>query len=169
MSRPLRIAVVGAGPAGIYTVDALLKSGAEVSVDIFERMPAPFGLIRYGVAPDHPRIKGIVDALHRVLEKPGVRLFGDVDYGTDLKLEELRQFYDAVVFATGAVADRPLDIPGTDLTDSHGAADFVSWYDATRTSPATGHSPPAQSPSSASATWPSTWPGCWPNRPRRCW
>ena len=129
MSRPLRVAVVGAGPAGIYTVDALIKSGVDVGVDIFERMPAPFGLIRYGVAPDHPRIKGIVDALHRVLEKPGVRLFGNVDYGTDLKLEELRQFYDAVVFATGAVDDRPLDVPGVDLVGSHGAADFVSWYD----------------------------------------
>ncbi|SDC22418.1 FAD-dependent oxidoreductase [Actinokineospora iranica] len=129
MSRPLRVAVVGAGPAGIYTVDALVKSGAEVSVDLFERMPAPFGLIRYGVAPDHPRIKGIVDALHRVLEKPGVRLFGNIDYGTDLKLDELRQFYDAVVFATGAVDDRPLDIPGVDLDGSHGAAEFVSWYD----------------------------------------
>src|SRR5882757_4421665 len=129
VSRPLRVAVVGAGPAGIYTVDALVKSGAQVSVDVFERMPAPFGLIRYGVAPDHPRIKGIVDALHRVMEKPGVRLFGNVDYGTDLKLAELRQFYDAVVFATGAAADQPLDIPGVDLDGSYGAADFVSWYD----------------------------------------
>ena len=129
MTRPLRIAVVGAGPAGIYTVDALVKSGAQVSVDLFERMPAPFGLIRYGVAPDHPRIKGIVDALHRVLEKPGVRLFGNVDYGNDLKLDELRQFYDAVVFATGAMADQPLRIPGVDLRGSYGAADFVSWYD----------------------------------------
>ncbi|SER26803.1 ferredoxin--NADP+ reductase [Actinokineospora terrae] len=129
MGRPLRVAVVGAGPAGIYTVDALIKSGAEVSVDLFERMPAPFGLIRYGVAPDHPRIKGIVDALHRVLDKPGVRLFGNIDYGGDVKLDELRQFYDAVVFATGAVTDRPLDIPGVDLAGSHGAADFVSWYD----------------------------------------
>ncbi|GLW90556.1 pyridine nucleotide-disulfide oxidoreductase [Actinokineospora globicatena] len=129
MGRPLRVAVVGAGPAGIYTVDALIKSGAEVSVDLFERMPAPFGLIRYGVAPDHPRIKGIVDALHRVLDKPGVRLFGNIDYGGDVKLDELRQFYDAVVFATGAVDDRPLDIPGVDLDGAYGAADFVSWYD----------------------------------------
>jgi ferredoxin--NADP+ reductase len=129
MSRPLRIAVVGAGPSGIYTVDALVKAGADVSVDLFERMPAPFGLIRYGVAPDHPRIKGIVGALHRVLDKPGVRLFGNVDYGADVKLDELRQFYDAVVFSTGAAADRPLDIPGIGLDGSFGAADFVSWYD----------------------------------------
>ncbi len=84
MPRPLRVAIVGAGPAGIYAADALLKSYAAaepgVSVDLFERMPAPFGLIRYGVAPDHPRIKGIVTALHQVLDKPQIRLFGNVDY-----------------------------------------------------------------------------------------
>ncbi|MFC4084027.1 FAD-dependent oxidoreductase [Amycolatopsis samaneae] len=129
MSRSLRVAVVGAGPAGIYAADILDKSDADVSVDIFERMPAPFGLIRYGVAPDHPRIKGIVTALHKVLDKPNIRLLGNVDYGTDIKLDELREFYDAVIFATGATADRPLDIPGIDLDGSHGAADFVSWYD----------------------------------------
>ncbi|WP_110336201.1 FAD-dependent oxidoreductase [Prauserella flavalba] len=129
MSRSLRVAIVGAGPAGIYAADFLRKSGTDVEVDIFERMPAPFGLIRYGVAPDHPRIKGIVDALHRVLDKPGVRLFGNVGYGTDLKLDDLRQFYDAVIFATGAAKDRPLDIPGIELDGNYGAADFVSWYD----------------------------------------
>ncbi|ONI75379.1 pyridine nucleotide-disulfide oxidoreductase [Actinosynnema sp. ALI-1.44] len=129
VNRSLRVAVVGAGPAGIYAADFLAKSGAEVDVDIFERMPAPFGLIRYGVAPDHPRIKGIVDALHRVLGKPGVRLFGNVHYGMDLKLDDLRQHYDAVIFATGAIHDRPLDIPGIGLDGSYGAADFVSWYD----------------------------------------
>ncbi|SMC63910.1 ferredoxin--NADP+ reductase [Kibdelosporangium aridum] len=129
VSRSLRVAIVGAGPAGIYAADFLCKADVPVDVDIFERMPAPFGLIRYGVAPDHPRIKGIVDALHRVLDKPGVRLFGNVDYGTDLKLDDLREFYDAVIFATGATQDRPLDIPGIDLDGSYGAADFVSWYD----------------------------------------
>lgn len=129
MIRSLRVAIVGAGPAGIYAADFLAKSGAEVDIDILERMPAPYGLIRYGVAPDHPRIKGIVDALHRVLDKPGVRLFGNVGYGTDLKLDDLRQCYDAVIFATGAVNDRPLPIPGIDLDGSYGAADFVSWYD----------------------------------------
>ncbi|MFF1905681.1 FAD-dependent oxidoreductase [Kitasatospora sp. NPDC058218] len=133
MSRPIRIAIVGAGPAGIYAADALLKSDAAqdpgVSIDLFERMPAPFGLIRYGVAPDHPRIKGIVTALHQVLEKPGIRLFGNVDYPGDLTLDDLHRFYDAAVFATGATADRALDIPGTGLDGSFGAADFVSWYD----------------------------------------
>ncbi|GHJ90926.1 pyridine nucleotide-disulfide oxidoreductase [Streptomyces sp. NE5-10] len=133
MPRPLRVAIVGAGPAGIYAADALLKSdtAAEpgVSIDIFERMPAPFGLIRYGVAPDHPRIKGIVNALHQVLDKPQVRLFGNVNYGTDVHLDDLRSFYDAVVFSTGAMFDRELRIPGVELNGSFGAADFASWYD----------------------------------------
>ncbi|GGV29329.1 pyridine nucleotide-disulfide oxidoreductase [Streptomyces longisporoflavus] len=133
MSRPLRVAVVGAGPAGIYAADALLKSAVAVepgvSIDLFERMPAPFGLIRYGVAPDHPRIKGIVTALHQVLDKPQIRFFGNVDYPRDIDLDDLRSFYDAVIFSTGATADRALDIPGIDLDGSYGAADFVSWYD----------------------------------------
>ncbi|WP_405720278.1 FAD-dependent oxidoreductase [Streptomyces sp. NBC_01537] len=133
MSRAIRVAIVGAGPAGIYAADALLKSEAAtdpgVSIDLFERMPAPFGLIRYGVAPDHPRIKGIVNALHQVLDKPQIRLFGNVDYPSDLALDDLHRFYDAVVFSTGASADRPLDIPGVELDGSYGAADFVSWYD----------------------------------------
>ncbi|GAA5158119.1 MULTISPECIES: FAD-dependent oxidoreductase [Amycolatopsis] len=120
---------MGAGPAGIYAADILDKSEAEVSVDLFERMPAPFGLIRYGVAPDHPRIKGIVTALHKVLDRPGIRLLGNIDYGTDIKLDDLREYYDAVIFATGAMSDRPLEIPGIDLPGSFGAADFVSWYD----------------------------------------
>ncbi len=121
--------MVGAGPAGIYAADILDKSDADVTIDLFERMPAPFGLIRYGVAPDHPRIKGIVTALEKVLSKPNVRLLGNIDYGTDIKLDELREFYDAVIFSTGASADRALDIPGIDLDGSYGAADFVSWYD----------------------------------------
>ncbi|HVM26168.1 MAG TPA: FAD-dependent oxidoreductase [Mycobacteriales bacterium] len=127
--RPLRVAVVGAGPAGIYAADVLVKSGTDVSIDLFERHPAPFGLIRYGVAPDHPRIKGIVKALHQVLSKPQVRLLGNVEYGVDLKLEDLQRHYDAVIFTTGAEKDRALDIPGIDLPGSHGGADFVSWFD----------------------------------------
>ncbi|MDX2297797.1 MULTISPECIES: FAD-dependent oxidoreductase [Streptomyces] len=133
MPRPLRVAIVGAGPAGIYAADALLKSDTAtepgVSIDIFERMPAPFGLIRYGVAPDHPRIKGIITALHQVLDKPQVRLFGNVNYGTDVHLDDLRSFYDAVIFSTGAMFDRELRIPGVELNGSFGAADFASWYD----------------------------------------
>jgi ferredoxin--NADP+ reductase len=131
--RPLRVAIVGAGPAGIYAADALMKSDTAtdpgVSIDLFERMPAPFGLIRYGVAPDHPRIKGIITALHKVLDKPQVRLLGNIDYGVDIDLPTLQGMYDAVIFSTGANADRALDIPGIDLDGSYGAADFVSWYD----------------------------------------
>ncbi|MEV7963650.1 NAD(P)-binding protein, partial [Oerskovia paurometabola] len=101
-SRPLRVAVVGAGPAGIYAADILSKTGVEVSIDLFERLPAPFGLVRYGVAPDHPRIKAIIVALHKVLARGDVRLLANVEYGVDLKLDDLRQFYDAVIFSTGS-------------------------------------------------------------------
>ena len=127
--RPLRVAIVGAGPAGIYAADVLMKSGTDVSIDLYERQPAPFGLIRYGVAPDHPRIKGIVKALHQVLSKPQVRLLGNVEYGVDVKLDELRRYYDAVVFTTGAEKDRDLDVPGVELPGSFGGAEFVSWFD----------------------------------------
>jgi ferredoxin--NADP+ reductase len=127
--RTLRVAVIGAGPAGIYTADTLLKADRPVEVDVFERLPAPFGLVRYGVAPDHPRIKQVVHALHRVLDQPGVRLFGNTRYGIDVTLADLREHYDAVVVATGCERDRDLDIPGIDLPGSHGAASFVSWYD----------------------------------------
>ncbi|MCK0439433.1 FAD-dependent oxidoreductase [Gordonia alkaliphila] len=132
-SRPLRVAIVGAGPAGIYCADALMKSDTAaargVSIDLYERMPAPFGLIRYGVAPDHPRIKGIITALHKVLDKPQVRLLGNIDYGTDITLADLKTHYDAIVFSTGATDDRELKIPGVDLDGSYGAAEFVAWYD----------------------------------------
>ncbi|GAA3278597.1 FAD-dependent oxidoreductase [Nesterenkonia halobia] len=131
--RPVRVAVVGAGPAGVYASDILAKSQKKsdipVSIDLFDRYPAPFGLIRYGVAPDHPRIKGIVKALHKVMDRGDIRLLGNVEIGVDLTLEDLRRHYDAVVFATGAIRDASLDIPGIELEGSFGAADFVSWYD----------------------------------------
>lgn len=130
MSQKLRIAVVGAGPAGIYASDILTKSDqVDATIDLIERDPTPFGLIRYGVAPDHPRIKEIVKALKRVLSHPDIRFLGNIHYGPDLKLDDLRQFYDAVIFSTGACKDRDLDIPGIDLDGSYGAADFVYWYD----------------------------------------
>lgn len=128
-TTPLRVAVVGAGPAGIYASDILARSGLDVSIDLIERLPAPFGLVRYGVAPDHPRIKQIIVALHKVLERGDIRLLADVDYGNDLTLDDLRQHYDAVIFATGAIRDAALRVPGVDLVGSYGAADFVSWYD----------------------------------------
>lgn len=131
MHRPLRIAIIGAGPAGVYTADSLQKADIdfEVSIDLFDRYPAPFGLIRYGVAPDHPRIKGIVNALHRVMDRGDIRFLGNVEYGTDIHLEELRQYYDVVVFATGAIKDARLNIPGVEAENSFGASEFVSWYD----------------------------------------
>jgi len=129
VSSTLRVAVVGAGPAGIYAADILSKSDLEVSIDLIERLPAPFGLVRYGVAPDHPRIKQIIVALEKILERGDIRLLANVDIGTDLTIADLKQCYDAVIIATGAIRDAALDIPGIDLPGSYGAADFVSWYD----------------------------------------
>ena len=128
-SRPLRVAVIGSGPAGIYASDLLMKSGRTVEIDLFEQMPAPFGLIRYGVAPDHPRIKGIIASLHRVLDTPTIRLLGNIHIGEDITIAQLHEYYDAVLLATGAVADRDLGIPGENLNGSYGAADFVGFYD----------------------------------------
>ena len=130
MSR-IRIAIVGAGPAGIYAADIILKMerSFDVSIDLFERLPAPYGLVRYGVAPDHPRIKGIVSALREVLDSGKIRLFGNVSYGEDISLEDLKNHYHAVIFSTGAIEDADLKIPGIDLVGSFGAAEFVSWYD----------------------------------------
>ncbi|WP_231445898.1 FAD-dependent oxidoreductase [Brevibacterium zhoupengii] len=131
MTRPFRVAIVGAGPAGIYAADLLTKAERdfEVSIDLFERLPTPFGLVRYGVAPDHPRIKGIINALIKVLDRGDIRLFSNVEYGVDIKLEELTDRYDAVIFSTGCFIDASLSLPGVDLPGSYGAADFVNWYD----------------------------------------
>lgn len=126
--RNIRVAVIGAGPAGIYAADILTKEHRGAEVDVFDRLPAPYGLVRYGVAPDHPRIKEILKALGRVMSNDAIRFFGNVDYGTDVKLDDLRRHYDATIFATGAIRDRGLELPGIDLPGSHGAADFVSWY-----------------------------------------
>ncbi len=128
----LRLAVIGAGPAGIYASDLILKAERDfdVSIDLFDLLPAPYGLVRYGVAPDHPRIKGIIKALYEVLDRGDIRFFGNVQYGTDITLDDLKKHYNAVIFATGAIQDASLNIPGVDLDGSYGAADFVNWYDA---------------------------------------
>ncbi|PPG51689.1 MULTISPECIES: FAD-dependent oxidoreductase [unclassified Rathayibacter] len=127
----LRLAIVGAGPAGIYAADLMIKAEKkyDVSIDLFEHLPAPYGLVRYGVAPDHPRIKGIITALREVLDRGDIRIFGNVHFGTDITLEDLKRHYHAVIFATGAVRDAPLVVPGVELEGSYGAADFVSWFD----------------------------------------
>ncbi len=128
----LRLAVIGAGPAGIYASDLIIKAQRDfdVSIDLFDLLPAPYGLVRYGVAPDHPRIKGIIKALYEVLDRGDIRFFGNVQYGVDIKLSDLKKHYNAVIFATGAIKDADLNIPGIDLDGSYGAADFVNWYDA---------------------------------------
>jgi ferredoxin--NADP+ reductase len=128
----LRLAIVGAGPAGIYAADLIIKAERDfdVSIDLFDLLPAPYGLVRYGVAPDHPRIKGIIRALYEVLDRGDIRFFGNVKYGTDITLDELKSHYNAVIFATGAIKDASLNIPGVELDGSYGAADFVNWYDA---------------------------------------
>jgi ferredoxin--NADP+ reductase len=127
----LRLAIVGAGPAGIYAADLLVKAERKfkVSIDLFEQLPAPYGLVRYGVAPDHPRIKGIVNALRDVLDTGDIRFFGNVRFGVDITLDDLKKHYNAVIFSTGAIRDAALDLPGIDLDGSYGAADFVSWFD----------------------------------------
>ena len=129
MTSPLRVALIGAGPAGIYAADILSKSELDVSIDLYERLPTPFGLVRYGVAPDHPRIKQIIVALQKILARGDVRFIGNVDVGRDVTLSEMRQHYDAVIISTGADRDAPLPIPGADLPGCYGAAEFVSWYD----------------------------------------
>ncbi|MGX1934573.1 FAD-dependent oxidoreductase [Microbacterium resistens] len=130
MIRPLNVAVVGAGPAGVFTADILRQQPFPTRVDLFERLPVPFGLVRYGVAPDHPRIKAIIDSLHAVLDRRDIRLVAGVDVGTDIGIDRLRAAYDAVILTTGADDDAPLPIPGVDLPGSFGASAFVSWYDA---------------------------------------
>ena len=127
----MRLAIVGAGPAGIYAADLLLKAERdfEVEIDLFEQLPAPYGLVRYGVSPDHPRIKGIITALRDVLDSGQIRYFGNVRYGRDITLEDLKRHYNAVIFSTGAIRDANLNIPGIDAEASYGAADYVSWFD----------------------------------------
>ena len=125
-----RVAVIGSGPAGIYTAQALTDPAerTNVQVDVYDRLPVPYGLVRYGVAPDHPKIKSIIRQLRKVMERPAVRFLGNVQLGRDVTLAELHAYYDAVVVACGASADRRLSVPGEDLPGSISATEFVSWY-----------------------------------------
>ena len=127
--RPLRVAVIGAGPAGIYTADHLTAAGdGTVLVDLLERLPVPFGLLRYGVAPDHVNIKSTGRTLMQVLSRPQVRLLAHVDVGRDVTVAELRERYDVVVHAVGASDDKRIGIPGEDLPGSISATSYVAWY-----------------------------------------
>ena len=127
--RPLRVAVVGSGPAAFYVVEKFFKqTDVAVEIDMFERLPVPFGLVRFGVAPDHPKIKSVTRVYERLAADERFRFFGNVHVGTHLSLDDLRMHYHQVCYATGAQTDRQLGIPGEDLAGSHPATEFVAWY-----------------------------------------
>jgi ferredoxin/flavodoxin---NADP+ reductase len=132
--QTLQVAVVGSGPAGLYTAEALIKQAAaldppcSIRVDVLDRLPTPYGLVRYGVAPDHKSIKSIAEYLRNVLEHDGVNFVGGVHLGDDVTRDDLTAAYDGVVYATGAMRDRRMGVPGEDLPGSVAATDFVNWY-----------------------------------------
>ncbi len=127
--NPLRVAIIGAGPTGFYTAEHLLKQkDVTVTVDMFERLPVPFGLVRYGVAPDHQKIKSVTKVYDRIAHNPAFRFFGNVEIGSHITVPELKTFYHQIVFTTGAQTDRHLNIPGEELQGSLPATEFVAWY-----------------------------------------
>lgn len=127
MSDPVRVAVIGSGPSGLYAADELSKHDG-VSVDVLDRLLCPYGLLRYGVAPDHLKMKSLEVTLRKILERPEVRFLGGAELGKDVSAAELQEHYDAVVYATGSAVDRRLNIPGEDLAGSFSATEFVAWY-----------------------------------------
>ena len=126
--RPPRFAVIGSGPAGFYAVEALLKQREGCEVDLYDRLPTPFGLVRYGVAPDHPKIKSVTKVYEKIAARPGFRFIGNVEVGKDVSVAALSRHYDQILIASGAQTDRRLGIPGEDLVGSHPATSFVAWY-----------------------------------------
>ena len=126
--NPLRVAIVGSGPSGFYAAEALFKSPLAVRVDMIERLPAPFGLVRYGVAPDHPKLKQPTLVYDKIAQSPGFTFLGNVTVGRDVSLEQLQTTHHAVLFACGAESDRRLGLPNEDLAGSHTATEFVGWY-----------------------------------------
>ncbi|MCZ6473553.1 MAG: FAD/NAD(P)-binding protein, partial [SAR324 cluster bacterium] len=128
-SNPLRVAVVGSGPAGFYATEELLKqTEIKVQVDLFDKLPTPYGLVRGGVAPDHQKIKSVIKLYAKTAAREGFRFFGNVQYGRDLSLEELLAHYHQLLFTTGAESDNRMGIPGEDLAGSFPATQFVGWY-----------------------------------------
>jgi ferredoxin--NADP+ reductase len=128
-TQPLRVAIIGSGPSAFYAAASFFKrKGLAVQVDMYDRLPTPYGLVRGGVAPDHQKIKSVVRAYERTAKKAGFRFFGNVEYGTDITLEDLKQHYHQVCFCVGAQTDKPLRIPGIDLKNSYAATEFVAWY-----------------------------------------
>jgi ferredoxin--NADP+ reductase len=127
--HPFRIAIIGSGPSGFYTAEYLLKQNRwAVEVDMFERLPTPFGLVRGGVAPDHAKIKSVTKVYDRTASHPGFRFYGNVTFGADITHADLTRYYHAIIYAVGAQTDRRLDIPGEALAGSHAATEFVGWY-----------------------------------------
>lgn len=128
-ANPLRVAVVGSGPAGFYACEELLKQEApKIAVDLFDRLPTPYGLVRGGVAPDHQKIKSVIKLYERTAAREGFRFFGNVAFGTDVRLEDMLAHYHQVLFSTGAESDNRMGIPGEDLAGSFAATQFVGWY-----------------------------------------
>src|SRR3954462_9593657 len=123
-----RVAIVGAGPAGAFAADRLLRARGDVEIDLFDRLPTPWGLLRAGVAPDHQEIKRLEDTFERQTLGRGCRFIGDVEVGVDVAHSELMEHYAAVVYATGAQTDKSLGIPGEELPGSWAATEFVAWY-----------------------------------------
>jgi len=129
--NPLRVAIIGSGPSGFYAADHLQRqAGLVVHIDMFDRLPTPYGLVRGGVAPDHQKIKSVTKAYERVATHPSFRFYGNITYGSDLTHADLARHYHAVIYAVGAQSDRRMDIPGEDLPGSHPATEFVAWYNA---------------------------------------
>ncbi|MEZ4644742.1 MAG: FAD-dependent oxidoreductase [Chloroflexota bacterium] len=126
--NPLRVAIIGAGPAGFYAAEHLFKQKMAVQVDMYDRLPTPFGLVRNGVAPDHQKIKSVTAVFDRTAKKPGFRFFGNVELGRDVSVDDLRDHYHQIVYTTGAQTDRALNVPGADLEGHHPATEFVAWY-----------------------------------------
>ncbi|MCY3907356.1 MAG: FAD-dependent oxidoreductase [Anaerolineaceae bacterium] len=129
--NPLRVAIIGSGPSGFYAAERLQREkGLCASIDMFERLPTPYGLVRGGVAPDHQKIKSVTRVYDRIATKDGFRFYGNITYGSDIHLADLQAHYHAAIFAVGAQTDRELGIPGEDLPGSHAATEFVAWYNA---------------------------------------
>ena len=126
--NPLLVAIVGSGPSGFYAAEALIKSEFEVDVDIIERLPSPYGLVRSGVAPDHPKLKTAINLYKKIADNPHFNLIANVTVGRDISIEELRETHHAVILTYGAETDRKLGVPGEDLKGSHTATEFVGWY-----------------------------------------
>lgn len=128
-AQPLRVAIIGAGPAGFYAAERLFKeTELVIEVDLYDRLPTPFGLVRNGVAPDHQKIKSVTAAFDRIAANPRFRFFGHVELGSDVTVDDLKAHYHQLLYSTGAQTDRPLGIPGDDLIGSHPATEFVAWY-----------------------------------------